>query len=515
MHATLIVRSALACLLAAGLATSARAQPAAASLNKPNSGTAATHPNTNAPRLPTEQADNSGAVNADPKFVADREAIVNHITAYSHLIDDERYEDWLALFSDDVEFVVSGPELGTVTTHGKKDFKELAYDRYVKPTEQGNPAVRRHTMGNVHVVAQTATTAKARAYMLISTVPNADRLNILTTGVYHANLEKRDGKWTITRWYIETDAPLNPSKLPAGATYVPDPKFVIPGAADAPLKGLISIKNHPYSIPANGPMYDTAPAWFWKNIDVVIVDYLTTVQAAVAMLPENVTTFPVPDMPGYSAAKQVWAHYEDSSFGPYNEMFVLIPCLYKGEMYLYNPFIYVDNDKAMAGGREIGGWPKKLADIKIERYGGEFRLALDRGGVRVASASVQVGSKLFSTPLPADKPINMGFPYSLTFPLPAPNGKPQESVALPTMTLKLIPGIGAERPEPALAQLIGAPWKCTGDFYGGSGSVAYTPSESDPLHKLPSLKVLDAMYFRGKMTLSVKEMKVLEDLLKK
>lgn len=28
-----------------------------------------------------------------------------------------------------MEFVVSGPELGTVTTHGKKDFKELPYDR--------------------------------------------------------------------------------------------------------------------------------------------------------------------------------------------------------------------------------------------------------------------------------------------------------------------------------------------------------------------------------------------------
>jgi hypothetical protein len=35
-------------------------------------------------------------------------------------------------------------------------------------------------------------------------------------------------KWTITRWYIESDAPLSPSKLPEGfgdaVKYIPDPR---------------------------------------------------------------------------------------------------------------------------------------------------------------------------------------------------------------------------------------------------------------------------------------------------
>ena len=497
--------------LIAALAAPVWAQDGTGDPNKLNSGKVKTHKLTNAPRLATEQADNSGCVNTDPMFIADREAIVNHVMAYSHLIDDGRLEDWFALFSDDVEFVSSGPELGTATTHGMKDFRELILNRYGKPTT----AVRRHTQGNVHVLEQTATTAKLRCYMLITTVPDADKLNILTTGVYHANLEKRNGKWTITRWYIEADAPLNPSAVPAGAEYIPDPRFVIPGAVAGPVKGLISIKDHPYTTPASAPLYSLAPNWFWKDIDVVIVDYLTDVKSAVAMLPEDVTTVPIPDMPGYSAAKQIWAHYSDSSFGPYNEMFVVIPCLYKGGMYLYVPFIYVDNDKALAGGREIGGWPKKIADIRMERAGNEYRLSLDRGGERVASASVQIGEKLFSTPLPADKPVSLGFPYSLTFPLPAPNGKPQEMIPLPTITIKLIPGVGSDNPAPEVAQLISANWLVKGDFYGGSGSVAYSPSDNDPMYKLPSLKVLDAMYVRGNMTLAVKNIKVLEDLLKK
>jgi hypothetical protein len=44
--------------------------------------------------------------------------------------------------------------------------------------------------------------------------------------------------------------------------------------------------------------------------------------------------------------------------------------------------------------------------------------------------------------------------------------------------------------------------------------VACYPSEDDPFYKLPVLKVLGSMYVYGDMTLALKEIKVLEDLLK-
>ncbi|MBW2058791.1 MAG: hypothetical protein JRH07_13530 [Deltaproteobacteria bacterium] len=44
-------------------------------------------------RLPMVQADYSGKpLPADPKFLADRLAIINHVTAYSFLIDEGRWE---------------------------------------------------------------------------------------------------------------------------------------------------------------------------------------------------------------------------------------------------------------------------------------------------------------------------------------------------------------------------------------------------------------------------------------
>jgi hypothetical protein len=129
------------------------------------------------------------------------------------------------VFSEDVVFENTTPEIGTVTSHGKNVFREIFSERYGK----SSTAVRRHTQGNVHVAEQTATTAKVRTYMLISTEPAADKLLVLTTGTYNAELEKREGQWVITRWYIEVDAPLATSSLPEGLSkeefqWIPDPR---------------------------------------------------------------------------------------------------------------------------------------------------------------------------------------------------------------------------------------------------------------------------------------------------
>jgi len=476
-------------------------------------------PHKNAPgpaRLEVYRADNSGEVHNDPQYIADRQAIVNHVLAYSFLIDEGRWEDWYNLFSDDILFEVTGPEIGTLSLKGQKNFRELVLERYVKPSETGS-AVRRHTMGNIHVTEQTENTAKVRTYMLISKVPKSDKLKTLTTGTYNVELEKRDGKWVITRWYIECDAPLAPSKFPKGpgSVYIPDPQLVIPGATDKPIEGEISLKNHPYAIPANGPLFkNEKQPWTWNDADFVIVDYLTTAEEAAKFLPEGVTTYPIPDLDGFSAVKHIWANYRDSSFGPYHELIITIPCLIDGEMMLYVPYIYVTTDAAMAGGREIGGWPKKIADIQMERAGNAYRLTFKRGDMEL-STTATVGNKIFSTPLPADEPVALSYPQNMTLPLPPPTGEPQKAVPLPTLSLKWIPGVGSADPDPVVAQLIGSTWMLSGDFYGTEAvSISMHASEEDTFAQLPVLGILGATYAHGDMTLDIREMKVLADWLK-
>jgi acetoacetate decarboxylase len=471
-------------------------------------------------RLQMEKADNSGVVNTDPQFIADRQAILNHVTAYSFLIDEARWEDWFDLFSDDVVFETTVPGMiGTVIAHGKEAFREIVKYRYIIPNEEASKGVvRRHTMGNMHVVEQTPTTAKVRTYMLISKVPHADKLLTLTTGTYNVELEKRNGKWTITRWYIECDAPLAPSEFPSSnpnVEHLPDPSFVIPDATTKPIEGKIALKGLPYSMPAVGPLYKLSKEpMYWKDCDFIIVDYLTTAEAAAAFLPEGVTTFPIKDAPGYSAVKIIWAKYRESSVGAYNELIVAIPCLYGKQMWLYVPLIYVTTDQAMASGREIGGWPKKLANIDIQRVGNNYQLVFERHGMEL-SCTATVGKKMFSTPIAANDTIEMSFPYNVTLPLPPASDKPQPAVPLPTLTFKYIPGIGSANPKPVVAQLIGAPWMLSGDFHATANVAMNVHStEEDPLGKLPVLNLLGATFISGDMTLDIKEMQVLKDMLK-
>ena len=70
-------------------------------------------------------AGGSGRVNADIQFMADRQAIVNTVTAYSYLFDEARREEFFALFSEDMLFENTTPMIGTIISRGKESFGKL------------------------------------------------------------------------------------------------------------------------------------------------------------------------------------------------------------------------------------------------------------------------------------------------------------------------------------------------------------------------------------------------------
>jgi len=89
-------------------------------------------------------------------------------------------------------------------------------------------------------------------------------------------------------------------------------------------------------------------------------------------------------------------------------------------------------------------------------------------------------------------------PYNVALPLPEPTSQPQ---ALPfnLMTMRLLPSYSADNPW-ALAQLIGTLWTLeTGTLWAGDATLAFHPSEQDPVADLPVNAILDAMLFRGDM----------------
>jgi 3-phenylpropionate/cinnamic acid dioxygenase small subunit len=180
-------------------------------------------------RLPMMEANYSGnPLPADLQYLADRLAVINHVTAYSFLIDEGRWDQWFKLFSDDILFETTVPCFGTVRVKGMKAFRRFVDVRFRGPGSEKNAVAHRHTMGNVHVVSQTATHAEVRTYMLISNAYPDGKFVVFTSGTYSASLEKRNGKWTITRWYIEVDAPAPKSEIPKfpGIEYIPDNRAI-------------------------------------------------------------------------------------------------------------------------------------------------------------------------------------------------------------------------------------------------------------------------------------------------
>jgi acetoacetate decarboxylase len=274
------------------------------------------------------------------------------------------------------------------------------------------------------------------------------------------------------------------------------------------LQGKLTKENFGPSIPSYAPLYPKfgPEGWWWTDIDAVLIDYMTNAEAAAEFLPAHCNLVGIPMAPGQSAVKMLFANYRGGTLPPYLEVIQNIPCLYKGELYLYVCQIWVDTDSAMTSGRELGGFPKKMADMDISWHGelgtGYLERSQERpigSGKRIASYTFKKTGKMLSLPLPANRKPTFPFPYNLTLPLPEPSNQPQ-GLPFKTLSTRFIADIGSEKNPWALSQLNGLVWTLAkGELWAGEASLAFHPSEDDPLYKLPVNQILDAMVFYGDM----------------
>jgi acetoacetate decarboxylase len=113
---------------------------------------------------------------------------------------------------------------------------------------------------------------------------------------------------------------------------------------------------------------------------------------------------------------------------PYHEGALILRCKFNEEMGNYYLAMPVTDDRAMIGGREIFGFPKKIANVHLERNDKEVYAYSERLGVKNIEIRVKLTGK-FNTPetpkiikelglLPGRKKntVNYNFKY-----FPAPN----------------------------------------------------------------------------------------------
>src|SRR6202051_2148096 len=231
-----------------------------------------------------------------------------------------------------------------------------------------------------------------------------------------------------------------------------------------------------HALPVSGGFYPKPP-YLYRNARMIIARYQTDPAGLAELLPPGVTALEDPPI------CLAWVvHYPFSNLGVYNETIMLIRVSFEGESYNYCPFIYVDNDAAMACGRELWGFPKKFATMGY------------RGPTEGSPFSEQL---LFTVERPAGKRL---LTVSMTPERPAAL---EELDLLPSLTLRRVPNSRLDAELPSICELIRTDYSAapitsaggTPELWAGRCSVTMESiSPFDPLYLLAPTNVLGAIY---------------------
>lgn len=224
------------------------------------------------------------------------------------------------------------------------------------------------------------------------------------------------------------------------------------------------------SMPVDAPYYQSPP-FYYRDARSMTISFETDGEAAAELLPEGLT------LPTPARAVLTFVHYPRSTFGPYNETILSIRCEWEGEAQGYIAHIAVDTVPPMVGGREIWGYPKKLAHIEIAQEQELVRATLERPeGVRLVTATMRP-----ERPQPI---VDQG----------GGGG---------SLSLRVIPSPEPEMP-PSIAELVQvrSTDRQTHELWSGPATLSFDAcSDLDPWHRLPVRKLLGGVFSVADFTL--------------
>jgi acetoacetate decarboxylase len=178
------------------------------------------------------------------------------------------------------------------------------------------------------------------------------------------------------------------------------------------------------------------------------------------------------------------AFYPRTNFDvTYKESALFVRAAYNGEEGNYCLAMPVTNDIAMAGGREVFGYPKKMAEIHFERNNDLAQGWTERRGIRFMEVRAQLTGKfnneeaqkkLMETTLEKDGSIR-GISYNFKH-FPAPEGGAFD------YNPRLVRQETILRPKETIA---------------GEAQIVLTHSDYDPWAEVEVVKTLGALYTKG------------------
>jgi acetoacetate decarboxylase len=151
---------------------------------------------------------------------------------------------------------------------------------------------------------------------------------------------------------------------------------------------LAEVRANAFAMPLMNPAYPRGPYKFYDR-EFVVITYRTDPDALRAVVPEPL------ELAGDTVNYEFIRMPDSTGFGDYTETGQVIPVRFRGSDGVsqeggYVHAMYLDDNSPIAGGREIWGFPKKLATPKIS---GRTRLSC----VRCIMARCSVSRRRWAT----------------------------------------------------------------------------------------------------------------------
>jgi acetoacetate decarboxylase len=231
------------------------------------------------------------------------------------------------------------------------------------------------------------------------------------------------------------------------------------------------VRKNAFAMPLTSPAYPPGPYRFVDR-EFLVITYRTDPDKLRAVVPE-------PLMVEAPLVKYEFIRMPNSTgFGDYTETGQVIPVSLSGRKGGYTHCMFLNDEPPIAGGRELWGFPKKLANPSLHAEIDTLVGTLDYGPVRVATGTM--GYKHREADLAAVK----------------------ASLQAPNFLLKIIPHVDG---TPRICELV--------EYYleditlkgawTGPGALSLTPHALAPVAELPVLEIVSALHILCDLTLGL------------
>jgi len=234
---------------------------------------------------------------------------------------------------------------------------------------------------------------------------------------------------------------------------------------------IADVRANAFAMPLNDPAYPRPPYKFY-NREFVVITYRTDPEKLRAVVPEPLE--PTGDTVAYEFIRMP----DSTGFGDYTETGQVIPVRFQGEEGVYVHGMYLDDEGPIAGGRELWGFPKKLATPKI-----------------VVESDVLVGTLHYGSVLCAS--ATMGYKHR-----PVDHDTVLKGMKAPNFMLKIIPHVDG---GPRICELVRYYLEdiTLKEAWTGPAALGLFPHALADVARLPVREVVSAVHFKADLTLGL------------